>query len=273
MGDLVIMSSHQDWSIHHLIEAAEAGGRVLRRHFGHVLDLIEKRSIGDYQTRADTKSERAVLAVLQEHFSQHNIYSEETGTLEKGSRWTLVVDPLDGSHNFVTGIPNFTVSVALLEGENVVAGVVHAPMIRQTYHAQLGKGAFYDGKKLAVSSVRDPKRMTVSQIMGWLGSLEDEIAVHAALMRKDVLRVLNNWSPAFDFCLLASGKIEAIVNNGSDLYDFAAGKLIAREAGAVTTDLDGNPDADKNATFLCSNNWDTHKLLLMCLQGTSTKHE
>jgi myo-inositol-1(or 4)-monophosphatase len=261
-----------DVNLNAIIEAAEAGGRELKKYFGQVLDLVEKSTIGDYQTRADTESERVVLEILQKHFPDYNIHSEETGKIKKGSRFTFVIDPLDGSHNFVIGVPNFTVAIALFEEERIVAGVIHAPMISHTYHAELGKGAFHDGKRLKVSTEKNTSRAVISQTMGWLGSDTRFSKIWNRNIDDGIMRIINNWSPEFDFCLLASGRIEAIINDGSDLYDFAAGKLIAREAGAVFSDFEGSPDTDKNPTFLCSNNHDIHAALLERLRNAGVKN-
>lgn len=258
--------------IDHIIEAAEAGGRELKKYFGQVLDLVEKSTIGDYQTRADTESERVVLEILQKHFPEYNIHSEETGKIDKGSRYTFVIDPLDGSHNFVIGIPNFTVAIALFEDDTIIAGVVHAPMIGHTYHAQLGKGAFNDGIKLAVSLEKDIQRAVIGQGMGWQGSDERFSKIWNRNIDDGIMRVVNSWSPEFDLCLLASGKIEAIINDDCDLYDFAAGKLIAREAGAIFTDFEGGPDTDKNPIFLCGNNQKIHSVLLERLKKAGIKN-
>ncbi len=260
-----------DVNIQAIIEAAEAGGRELKKYFGQVLDLVEKSTVGDYQTRADTESERVVLEILQKHFPDYNIHSEETGKVEKGSPYTFVIDPLDGSHNFVIGIPNFTVAIALFEDDTIIAGVVHAPMINHTYHAQLGKGAFQDGTRLEVSQEKDIQRAVVSQVIGWLGPM-DRFSKVWNITINDIMRNINNWSPEFDFCLLASGRIESIINDGNELYDFAAGKLIAREAGAIFTDFEGNADTDKNPIFLCSNNREIHSVLLERLKKAGIKN-
>lgn len=252
-----------DVNISAMIEAAEAGGQELKKYFGQVLDLVEKSTIGDYQTRADTESERVVLEILNKYFPDYNIHSEESGKIERGSPYTFVIDPLDGSHNFVIGIPNFTVAIALFEDDTIIAGVVHAPMINHTYHAELGKGAFQNGKKLAVSSEKDIQRAVIGQGMGWLGSDERFSKIWNRNIDDGIMRIVNSWSPEFDLCLLASGRIEAIIDDGGyALYDFAAGKLIAREAGAMFTDFEGNQDTDKNPIFLCSNNQEIHSVLL-----------
>lgn len=260
-------------SIQRIIEAAEAGGRELKKYFGQVLDLVEKSTIGDYQTRADTESEHVVLEILQKHFPDYNIHSEETGKVEKGSRYTFVIDPLDGSHNFVIGIPNFTVAIALFENDTIIAGVVHAPMTNHTYHAELGKGAFQDGIRLEVSKEKDIQRAVIGQGMGWLGSDERFSKIWNRNIDDGIMRVVNSWSPEFDLCLLGSGRIEAIIDDdGYELYDFAAGKLIAREAGAIFTDFEGNPDTDKNPIFLCSNNREIHSVLLERLKKAGIKN-
>ena len=91
-----------------LIEAAHAGGEILKKYFGQTLNLIEKSTASDFKTEADIGSERAILTILRNKFPKYNIHSEEEGKFDNGSEYTIIVDPLDGTNNFVLGIPNFS---------------------------------------------------------------------------------------------------------------------------------------------------------------------
>lgn len=229
-------------TIDHVIEAARAGGNVLRQYFGTSLEIIEKSMASDMKTRADMESEQVIRGVLERYYPEVNFQLEETGVHDKGSEYTFVVDPLDGTHNFVTGIPNFTISIALLKGKEIVAGVIYVPVIDQMYWAETGGGAFHNGKAIRVGSESVMNRSTIAYTQGYAETRDFWVALQGNLyLDQKVARLLLTWAPTYDYCLLASGKIEAMINNHNELHDYAAGKLIAWEAGALLTDFTGNP--------------------------------
>ncbi|MFA6520244.1 MAG: inositol monophosphatase [Candidatus Paceibacterota bacterium] len=247
-----------------LIKAAHAGGRVLRKYFGKTLNPIEKSTMWDFQTEADLGSEKAILKILKKEFPKYNIHAEEEGKTDNRADYTIVIDPLDGTNNFVLGIPNFSVSIAILDKKGAVAGVVYHPILNQTYYAERGQGAYLNSKKIKVNKIVDPLKMTIAYNCGYTTSREKIIARFKNLMLSDHKRILFGWSPAYDYCLLASGKIESVMTDGgTEIYDFGAGKLIALEAGAVLTDLNGkNEKSYLNSNFLLSNNKVIHNYVL-----------
>jgi len=250
-----------------LIEAAHAGGKILKNYFGQILDITVKSNPSDFKTRADDESEQAVIEVLTKHFPDYNILGEESGTIDKGSEYTFVIDPLDGTNNFVLGIPTFCVSIGLIKGDEIIAGVIYAPMLDLTFSAQIGEGAFCNETKIQVSSVTEEKNGTIS-LCGYYG-ISPELwgSMFKNLAMGGFKRVMNQWCPTYDFCMLASGKIESMVNYGSELYDFCAGKIIAREAGAVITNLDGTPEEnDRNRMFMASNNNQIQQSIIQSLK-------
>lgn len=253
-----------------LIKAAQAGGKVISRYFGKSIEVTTKTSEADVQTKADLESEAAILKIIEKNFPSYSIFSEETGTIDKNSRHLIVVDPLDGTFNFTLGIPYFSVSIALMDGEETILGVIHNPITGATYSAAKGKGAYLDGVKLKVSNEHELRRTTIAGMFGWkiiYGKLELAEQVLFRLYHLGVKRVMRNWSPALDFCLLASGKIEAIVAmEHHEMHDFVAGKLIAREAGAKITDLKGRPQDDRFGNFIASNGTEIHKELVGALK-------
>src|SRR5687768_13571695 len=129
-----------EYKIADIIKAAEAAGEVIAGYFGEVLEIEEKTTVADIRTKADTEAEAIVLHILKQSFPDAGIYSEEMGEIENDSPYRFVIDPLDGSHNFNLGIPNFTVSIALTRKRETIAAVVHHPILKKTYHAEKGKG-------------------------------------------------------------------------------------------------------------------------------------
>lgn len=246
-----------------LIKAAHAGGKVLRKYFGQSMQLVEKSIIGDFQTKADLESEKAILSILKKNFSKYNIHSEENGKIDNDSDYTFVVDPLDGTNNFVLGVPTFSVSVGLFYKDEAIAGVVYQPIINETFSALKGKGAFLNGKKIKVNNVVDTKKLTIIYICGYKVDRNYLGNIMKSFYLTPHKRIINNWSAAFEYCMLAAGRIESVVTDDPELHDFAAGKLIALEAGAKLIDFQGNKESTyTNTKFILSNTDRTNKYIL-----------
>lgn len=250
-------------SIEKVIEAARAGGDILERYFGQSLETMQKTTAADFVTKADTESEKAILDALTAAFPEYALHSEERGEIRKDSPFTFFVDPLDGTNNFVLGIPNFSISIGLLREKKIILGVIYAPVINALYWAEEGSGAYRDGTRLSVNKNADIRNATICLSCDYDTPFEKELGVVHRLYSREAKRVMSNWSPALDLCLLASGRIEAMVSMGNELYDFAAGKIIAKEASAALTDLNGNPETnDENRLFIASNGTQIHRQLV-----------
>lgn len=250
-----------------LIEAAHAGGAVLRKYFGQALNPKEKAGPSDLQTEADLGSEKIILEILKKEFPEYNIHSEEDGITKNDSDYTFYIDPLDGTNNFTIGIPNFTVSIGLVHKNEIIAGVVYQPMLDHTYYAELGGGAYLNDKKIQVNNINTINRTTVAMCFTYKTDKKHKADIFSALIQAEPKRIIWNWSVAYDCCLIASGKIEAMTNQKLEIYDWAAGKLIAKEAGAKIIDFDGNEETNMmNDNFIVGNNTETAQQILKILK-------
>lgn len=245
--------------------AARAGGAVARGSFGRALAAREKRG-DDLLTEADLAAEATILVVLRAAHPEFGIVSEERGAVGGGEGYTWLVDPLDGTNNFVCGIPQFGVSIALLQGEEAVLGAIYQPMTDVLWEARRGAGARRDGAPIRAATRVDPRRAVVAAVQGYPVGDEVAAAVGGAL-RGQVKRVLTNWAPALDWCLLAEGRIAALVSLDSEHEDQVAGTLIAREAGALVTDLAGGPHTPAHGRILAAGRPAVHAHLRPLLAG------
>ncbi len=234
----------------HMLRAARQSGKILRRYFGETLETSQKTSIADLQTEADTESEKRILDILEKEYPDYNIHSEERGLEDKGSEYTFIIDPMDGTNNFSLGIPNISISIALMHRDIILSGVVHSPFLEGTYYATRGDGAFFDGLRINVSKEKDLSKSTIVTSKGYSSSIAFERQLMKNLHEKKVKRILNPWSTAYALTLIGAGHIEGMISCGAEIYDIAAAKLIAREAGALVTDFEGNQDIDKNNFFM-----------------------
>ncbi|MBU6390480.1 inositol monophosphatase, partial [Patescibacteria group bacterium] len=217
----------------------------------------------DFRTEADTGSEEVIVKMLHKAFPDHSIFSEECGMIRGSSPYIFYIDPLDGTNNFVIGIPNFSVSIALTKGKEALFGVVRAPLLDVTYYAAKGEGAFENGKKIRPSAETALGRSTSAFAAGYRHPKKEVMRLTNALSGS-TKRTLWSWSLAYDLCLLASGRIETFVMaDGAEPHDFLAGKLIAREAGCVASDFKGKPEKDDfNREFIASANPAIHRAVL-----------
>lgn len=255
------MSIEKDYK--KLLSIAREAGRITKKYFGKNLKITTKETPADLKTRADCESDKYIVKNIKKQFPEYSIFSEENGSIDNNSDYLFIIDPLDGTNNFVLGIPNFSVSIALTKNNKTIFGVIYNPILDSLYYAEVGKGAFLNDKRIKVNKQNKISQSTVSYTCGYVNSKNYGKKIIGGLDDLGVKRRIENWSPALDFCLLASGKIEAVINNRNDIYDYAAGKLIAKEAGAVVTDFKGKKEDDEqNSQFLASNCRKVHDQLL-----------
>jgi myo-inositol-1(or 4)-monophosphatase len=217
-------------------KAARAGGEIVRANFGAPPEVREKAP-GDWVTAADTASEDAVRAVLVGETGLP-VFGEEAGGVRADIGW--LVDPLDGTANFVHGFDAVGVSVGLVADGEPVVGVVHAPLLARTYAARKGGGAFRDERRIHVSR-RPPEQAIVAT--GFPFRRKEllpryEPALDAALHRFEDLRRVGGAS--LDLCWTAEGVFDGYFELRLGPWDVAAGALIVREAGGIVTDWSGD---------------------------------
>jgi myo-inositol-1(or 4)-monophosphatase len=225
--------------------AARAGGEIVRAHFG-APDGVREKAPGDWVTEADVASEDAVRAVLERETGLP-VFGEEEGGERADTGW--LVDPLDGTSNFVHGLDAVGVSVGLVAAGEPVVGVVHAPLLDRTYLARRGGGAFRDERRLQVSR-RAPDQAIVATGFPFrrkdlLGRYEPVFG--AAIHRFEDLRRVG--AASLDLCWTAEGVFDGYFELALGPWDVAAGALIVREAGGIVTDWNGD-----RAAWLTSGN-------------------
>jgi myo-inositol-1(or 4)-monophosphatase len=217
--------------------AARAGAAVVRDRFGNARD-VRAKSPGDWVSEADVASEHAVRATLDDA-APYPVFGEEEGGRRAETGW--LVDPLDGTANFLHGFEAVGVSVALVHHGAPVVGVVHAPMLDRTYHATAGGGAFRDAAPIGVSTRRPEHAICATGFPFRRKELLPRYlaAFGAALATFEDLRRVG--AASLDLCWTADGTFDGFFELGLGPWDVAAGGLIVREAGGVVTDWDADP--------------------------------
>jgi myo-inositol-1(or 4)-monophosphatase len=221
------------------IEAARAAANVILEAFEKSVGSRVKGDAKGLVTETDLKAEKVILDILSTK-SNYGIISEESGLLQKSSGPKWVVDPLDGTNNFARSIPLFAVSIGLMDGNESLLGVIIDPINNKEYYATKGGGAFCNGKKII-----HPKFDTGYIPMLFLnhGYAEVDRAKFKELSNRlaSDFNILKLGTTAVELCYIASGSVDAFICSGDELWDFAAGIVITREAGCIFTDWQGNP--------------------------------
>ncbi len=234
------------------VRAAEAGAEILTDRFGSTFHTDMKRRF-DPVTEVDQLAEAAVVETIRRHRPDDAILAEESGAAIGGRRrW--IVDPLDGTVNFVHGIPHVAVSVALWDGDRPLVGVIVDPLRRERFAAAAGAGATLDDRPIHVSSVARLEGSVVAT--GFPYDHGDHGPAYAATLGA-VLERVNGirrfGSAALDLAWVAAGRYEAYFELGIAPWDQAAGILIVREAGGTVTGVDGTPSTPETPMVVASN--------------------
>jgi len=236
------------------IQAAFEASKIIKSNLGKIqsneVDLKQKF---DFVTHVDRESEAKIIKVIKSRFPEHKIFAEESTKDEHGGyRW--IIDPLDGTTNFIHAFPVFAISIALeLEGE-IILGVVLDPLRDELFVAQKGKGASLNGKPIHVSHTGD---LAVSLLTtGFPFRNKESLDLYLESFRKLFLQVSGIrriGCVALDFCYLASGRCEGFWEIGLSPWDVAAGYLIIKEAGGMITDFSGGDEAVWTGNVVASN--------------------
>jgi myo-inositol-1(or 4)-monophosphatase len=223
------------------IEAAHAGGAVLRRRFADRERLtVEVKAKHDYVTEVDREAEAAIINVLNRRFPDHAILAEEGSTGGAHATYSWIVDPLDGTTNFIHGVPAFAVSIGLTADSGLVAGAVHDPCRDETFHAHRGGGGFLNGSRIACTELDHldaaliatgfPFREMV-HLPAYLAAFERFVRSTSGLRRAG--------SASLDLVYTACGRYDGFFEVGLKPWDLAGGAIVVMEAGGIVTDVRG----------------------------------
>jgi myo-inositol-1(or 4)-monophosphatase len=243
-------------------DAAYSAGKIILSSWGGRHSVERKGGSDNIVTEADVASERKILQILQKHFPGHNFISEEAGEIDNGSDYTWVIDPLDGTGPYFSGLPLFGVSIGLLKGQEPLLGVLDFPALGNLYWAEKGRGAFKNGRELHVSSNSQLKEVMVGFDFAWMDMRDKEVDT---LIRPIVTKA--RYTPILG-CTIAGMAYVAEGAYGGYIHwaynwDYVAGVAILEEVGGKVTDNRGEKInwLDKTMTVVASNGLIHEKLL------------
>ena len=256
-------------SLNVMIAAAKKAGRALIRDFGELENLqISRKGPADFVTTADSRTERILIEELSRARPGYGFLLEEAGVVEgRDKTHRFIIDPIDGTSNFLHGIPQFAISIALEREGNLVSALIFNPVTDELYIAEKGHGAYLNDRRLRVAARKQLPDILVASgapFMGkegrqnFLSELDAVISSTAGMRRFG--------SAALDLAWTAAGRFDAFWERNLKAWDIAAGILIVREAGGVVTDMDGRDDMMECGHILASNE-PLHRPLLDMLRA------
>ncbi|MBE6455592.1 MAG: inositol monophosphatase [Alphaproteobacteria bacterium] len=242
-----------------MVKAVRKAGRRLVRDFGEIANLqVSRKGPGDFVSNADTMVERVLIEQLSTDRPDYGFITEETGTIpaRNNSPYTWVIDPIDGTTNFIHAIPFFAISVALMHQDTVIAGVVYNPITNDLYYAEKGKGC-YLMTPTGNSRLRVSARSNIETALIGSNYFKGEAnRTNVVKFAESAASIRYNGSTTLSLAAVAAGQYDGYIATQFKLWDVAAGYLLVKEAGGFMSDYVGNrelSDIMKEQTIIASN--------------------
>ena len=208
-----------------MIKASEKASKILIRDFGELENLqVSKKGPKDFVTNADIKAEKIIIEELKKARPNYSIISEENGVeknKDESNFW--IIDPIDGTTNFLHGVPHFAISIALQSNNEIVCGLIYDPIKDELFYAEKNHGAYFNNQRIRVSKKRE-----IDECL---------FAVGKGKYNPDLI-YRRSGSAALDLAYVASGRFDGYFQNNLNLWDIAAGIIIVKEAGGIINEID-----------------------------------
>lgn len=232
------------------LDAVQAGQQVILKYFNTDLK-IEHKADESLVTRADKEAEEKIKQVINHHFPDHGFLGEESGSSAKASKYTWVIDPIDGTKNYVRGLPFFSTLLALVKDGEVVMGISNMPQFNELVYAVKNEGSYLNHQKIQVSTVDDISSSYLS--IGTFAKFREKGFDQNVIKLASTVRHQRAWGDCWHFHLLALGKIDIVIEAHGDFWDFAPMKVFIQEAGGKVTDIYGQPFDMNSKSIIASN--------------------
>ncbi|MBT0585722.1 inositol-1-monophosphatase [Alteromonas oceanisediminis] len=226
------------------VRAARVAGNIIARGFENRDDLeTQAKGANDFVTKIDKEAEQAIISKIKQSYPDHAFHGEESGKQGADETFTWIIDPLDGTTNFIKGIPHFCVSIALMHKGRLDQAVVFDPIRGELFTASRGAGAQLNGYRIRTSKSKDLNQTILATAFPF--KQKDTLATYTEQFSQIFLAcgdVRRTGSAALDMAYVASGRFDGYWERGIKPWDIAAGELLVRESGGLVTDFKGNND-------------------------------
>ena len=226
-----------------MIKASEKASKILIRDFGEVEKLqVSIKSPSNFVSNADTKSEKIIIEELLKAKKNYSIISEEDGSIKnKDNENIWIIDPIDGTTNFLHGIPHFCISIALKSYGEIICGLIYDPIKDEMFYAEKNNGAYFNNQRIRVSKKKDLENC----VFATGGNTNKSKTLEANMTIRET------GSAALDMAYVAAGRFDGFFQNNLNIWDIAAGIILIKEAGGIINNIDLNKN--NNLKVLTSN--------------------
>ena len=210
-----------------MIKASQKASKNLIRDFGELEKLqVSVKGPSDFVSNADTKAEKIIIEELSKAKKNYSIISEEDGSkINQDTDNVWIIDPIDGTTNFLHGVPHFAISIALKTNNEIVSGLIYDPIKDEMFYAEKNSGAFFNNRRIRVSSKKE-----INSCLFATGGKDDG--------KKIDLNIRKSGSAALDMAYVASGRYDGYFQKNLNLWDIAAGIILVKEAGGIVNEID-----------------------------------
>ena len=238
------------------LRAARQAGQIILRAMDRLDELqVEEKSRNDFVSNIDREAESAIVDALHKAYPDHGIMGEEHGQSFESDQFTWIIDPLDGTTNFLQGIPHFCISIALQKGRQIEHGVIFDPVRNETFVASRGYGAQLNGKRIRVSQRSKLEEMVLGTGIP-PGAVARHLDAYMDMLKEFTAKsraIRRGGSAALDLAYVAAGRTDGFWEFALSPWDIAAGALLVREAGGFVGDLRGGDGFMKSGNIVAAN--------------------
>lgn len=253
-----------------MIRAAEKAARSLVRDFGEVEQLqVSRKGPGDFVSAADKRAEKIIYEELSKARKDYSFLMEESGSIgDQKSEFRWIIDPLDGTSNFLHGVPHWSISIGLEHNNEIIAGLIYDPVKDEMFRAEKGNGAFMRNRRIRVSGRIDMDSAMIANGRPAVHNKEavDKFQAQYRAIRDVAPNTRRFGSAALDLSYVAAGRYEGYWEHGIKPWDVAAGVIIVKEAGGFVCGMEKGKDPVHSGGIIAGNS-EIHKQMVKILQG------
>ena len=243
-------------NINVMVKACRKAAKTLIRDFGEIEKLqVSIKGPGDFVTASDIKTEKILIEELGKARPNYSILSEEVGEIKNDEEFKWIIDPIDGTSNFLHGIPHFAISIGLEQNNEIICGIVFDPIKDETFVAEKGNGSYLNNQRIRVSSRSKLKNCIIFTGGPRSESKNKDLAMeeYKKFSSKVLIPIRKMGSASLDIAYVAAGRCDGFWQSNLNYWDIAAGIILVKEAGGFVTDFKGENGYIKNKTILVTN--------------------
>jgi len=243
-------------NINVMVKVCRKAAKILIRDFGEIENLqVSLKGPGNFVTASDLKVEKILVEELQKARPTYSILSEEVGQINNDESFKWIIDPIDGTSNFLHGIPHFAISIGLEHNKEIICGIIYDPIKDEIFTAEKGNGAYLNNKRMRVSSRSKLKDCIICTGGHKRESKDRELALeeYKKFSSKVFIPIRKFGSASLDMAYVAAGRCDGFWQRNLNYWDIAAGIILIKEAGGFVTDFNGNDTYIESRTILATN--------------------